>query len=80
MISRISIFLLALAPATSFGGEYPRTLNAYRGTTPKLDGVISPREWDDATTFSGVSDWIPQFSRTTDPRDLSLRGWVKHDG
>lgn len=44
-----------------------------------LDGVISPGEWDDATKFEGVSDWIPQFTRTTDPKDLSLKGYVKHD-
>lgn len=71
----VFVFLAAVAHA----GEFPRTLEAYPGATPKLDGIISPGEWDDATTFSGVADWIPQFSRTTDPRDLSLRGWVKHD-
>lgn len=62
------------------GGEFPRSLEAYRGSTPLLDGKISPGEWDDATEFSGVADWIPQFSRTIDPKDLSLRGYVKHDG
>jgi SSS family solute:Na+ symporter len=62
------------------GGEFPRSLDAYPGSTPRLDGVISPGEWDDAVTFTGVADWIPAFTRTTDPKDLSLRGWVKHDG
>ena len=62
------------------GGEFPRTLEAYPGKTPVLDGVISPGEWDDATQFSGVADWIPQFSPTTDAKDLALKGWVKHDG
>ncbi len=42
--------------------------------------MISPGEWDDATQFYGVSGWIPQFSKTTDPKDLALHGWVKHDG
>ena len=74
-----SLVLLVCFAAAARAGEFPRTLNAYAGTTPKLDGVISPGEWDDATQFSGVADWIPQFSRTTDPKDLSLRGWVKHD-
>jgi SSS family solute:Na+ symporter len=41
---------------------------------------LSRGEWDDATSFCGVSEWIPQFSPTYDDRDLSLRGWVKHDG
>ncbi len=60
-------------------GEYPRTLEAFRGSTPKVDGVLSPGEYADATAFWGVRDWTPQFSRTTDDKDLSLRGWVKHD-
>lgn len=59
-------------------GEFPRSLNAYPGKVPTLDGVISPGEWDDATTFTNA-DWIPQFSLTTNPTDLSLRGYVKHD-
>jgi SSS family solute:Na+ symporter len=59
-------------------GEFPRSLNAYPGKTPTLDGVISPGEWNDATTFTNAG-WIPQFSITTDPTDLSLRGYVKHD-
>lgn len=61
-------------------GEFPRSLKAYPGRTPVLDGVISPGEWDDATRFEGVSGWIPQFTKTTDPKDLSLKGYVKHDG
>ncbi len=60
-------------------GEFPRTLRAFSGKPPVLDGVLSPGEWDDATKFNGVSDWIPQFSPTTDPKDLSVRGYVKHD-
>ena len=76
-IWRISIGVLG---ATLFlcAGEFPRSLNAYPGKTPNIDGVISPGEWDDATTFTNA-DWIPQFSLTTNPTDLSLRGYVKHD-
>ena len=61
-------------------GEFPASLRAFPGTTPTLDGILQPGEWDDATKFEGVSKWIPQFSRTTDPKDLSLKGYVKHDG
>jgi SSS family solute:Na+ symporter len=61
-------------------GEFPRSLEAFPGKTPKIDGVLSAGEWDDATAFSGVADWIPQFSPTRNPKDLALRGWVKHDG
>ena len=59
-------------------GEFPRELSAFPGTTPKLDGIISPGEWDDAATFTNAG-WIPQFSPTTDAADLSLKGYVKHD-
>jgi hypothetical protein len=54
-------------------------MRAWRGATPVLDGVISPGEWDDATTFRGGRGWVPTFTPTTDDRDLSLQGWVKHD-
>ncbi|MBI3208730.1 MAG: hypothetical protein HYZ37_07495 [Candidatus Solibacter usitatus] len=56
-----------------------RGLYAFPGTTPKLDGTLSRGEWDDATQFFGVKDWIPQFSPTTDDADLSVHGYVKHD-
>ena len=71
----LTVFALTLS-----AGDFPRKLDAYRGATPVLDGQISPGEWNDATQFSGVADWIPQFTQTTNPKDLSLRGYVKHDG
>ncbi len=55
-------------------------MRAWRGTTPTLDGVISPGEWDDAVTFRGGRGWTHTFSPTTDDADLALEGWVKHDG
>jgi solute:Na+ symporter, SSS family len=61
-------------------GEFPRTLEAFPGRTPKMDGVISRGEWDDATKFTGVLDWSHTFTPTTDPKDLGLIGYVKHDG
>lgn len=54
-------------------------LDAYSGTTPKLDGVLSPGEWSDAASFVGTAGWTHTFTKTTDPRDLSVKGWVKHD-
>ena len=76
-----ALFLVAISfPPLLSSGEFPRTLEAYPGKTPQIDGKLSPGEWDDATAFTGVLDWVPQFTRTTDPRDLALRGWVKHDG
>ena len=68
---RSLVVLLLLAAAS--------TLTAFLGSTPTPDGVISPGEYRDATPIEGVANWIPQFSPTTDAKDLSLKGWVKHD-
>lgn len=74
-------FLLVLISALSLcAGEYPRTIYAYPGLTPILDGILSPGEWEDAVQFVGVSRWISQFTSTTDPKDLSVRVYAKHDG
>jgi SSS family solute:Na+ symporter len=66
--------------AVAWAGEFRRTLHAFPGSTPAIDGVVSPGEWEDATHFYGVEGWAAQFSPTVDPKDLSLQGWVKHDG
>jgi solute:Na+ symporter, SSS family len=63
----------ALAPA-----QVP-TLNSFPGRTPVIDGILSAGEWSDASGFAGVRDWVHTFSPTTDPKDLSLKGFVKHD-
>lgn len=55
-------------------------LDAWLGTTPVVDGVIAPGEWADATPIQGVNGWVAQFSPTAGPADLSLSGYVKHDG
>ncbi len=72
--------LLLLSASLASAGEFPRNLEAFPGKTPVLDGVLSPGEWADATSFSGVSGWISQFSPVKDSRDLAVRGYVKHDG
>lgn len=74
----LPLALVALLPLSA--GDFPRSLTAPPGATPVIDGVLSPGEWDDATAFQGVSGWISQFSPVRDAADLSLRGWVKHDG
>ena len=80
MSSRIIALLVGLCLGSlALAGEWPRELRSYRGSTPTLDGVISPGEYDDATRFTGVRDWTPQFTRTTDDQDLALIGYVKHD-
>lgn len=70
------LLLAALLPA----GEFPRSLEAFPGKTPKIDGRLSPGEWDDSVRFQGVEGWTAQFTPTRDPKDLAVRGYVKHDG
>lgn len=74
-----SVLACLLYSVSLMAGEWPRDLQAYRGTTPKVDGVIEKGEWDDAVRFEGVEGWTPQFSPTTNQKDLSLTGWVKFD-
>lgn len=75
------IRLLACATLAAAAGEFPRTLEAFRGATPKLDGEIKPGEWADANTIDGVKgSWISTFSPVKDSRDLAVKGYVKHDG
>jgi solute:Na+ symporter, SSS family len=54
-------------------------LASFFGTSPTIDGELAKDEWSDAAEFSGVRDWVPEFSPVTNDADLSLRGWVKHD-
>jgi SSS family solute:Na+ symporter len=70
----VLILLQAMA-----AGDFPRTLYAYPGRTPVMDGVLSPGEWDDALLFTGVQRWTAQLSPVTDPKDLSIRVYVKRD-
>lgn len=78
-MNRPALILVLFAATLLHAGEWPRELKAFHGTTPKLDGILSDGEWSDAVAFDGVKGWTPQFSPTTDPADLSLKGWVKYD-
>lgn len=55
------------------------TLRSWFGSTPQIDGVLSPGEWADAAEIRGVRDWTPEFLPVTSDKDLALRGWVEHD-
>jgi SSS family solute:Na+ symporter len=80
---RIALLFSWLA-AGAVGGDFPRSLEAFRGSTPRIDGKVERGEWDDATRFEGPrgkdGTWISQFSPVRDPKDLSFIGHVKHDG
>ena len=72
--------MLASCASPPQAGPGRPELRCWRGRTPTLDGVIAPGEYDDATRLTGVKEWSHTFTPTTDDRDLSLVGWVKHDG
>ena len=76
----VFLFLMFKVSIPLSAGIYPKELRVYRGSTPVLDGKISPGEYDDATQFSGTVDWFREFSANSGPDDLSLKSWVKHDG
>ena len=76
-------FLLPVIFALAAGaeaGQSPREMRIYRGSTPVVDGMLADGEYDDAVAFSGMKGWMSQFNPTANPKDLSLKGWAKHDG
>ncbi len=67
--------------SASITGEFPDTLIAYLGTTPTLDGHIDEGEYEDAEEIIGVRGWQSDTPPASEnPEDLSVVGWVKHDG
>ena len=76
----VAVLIIFIPATVGQAGEWPRMMHAYRGSTPTLDGVISPGEYEDAVSFSGVTNWAAQFNPVTDKNDLALKGWVKHNG
>jgi SSS family solute:Na+ symporter len=71
-----ALFVLACGAAA----VSPPPLHAYHGSTPTLDGLLTPGEWSDATAFGGIGSFDSQFAPVTDPSDLDVSGFVKHDG
>lgn len=82
-IISISIFTIT-GILNIHAGEYPRTLTAYRGSTPVLDGFISEGEYADAEWVTGVAGWHSDNTNGAvaceDSLDLSVKVWYKHDG
>ncbi len=78
--SLICVGVCLLAAGTAIAGLWPRGMRAYLGDSPVVDGVIAPGEYADATRFIGTRYWTHTFTPTTDNADLSLVGYVKHDG
>lgn len=64
---------------TLFAVVSSETLHSYPGTTPTLDGILTPAEWADAYSFGGISTFHPGFFPVLSPADLDILGFVKHD-
>jgi SSS family solute:Na+ symporter len=76
-------FIIAACLLRAATAVTPPPLHCYLGTTPTLDGVLSPSEWADATLFGDVFKWDAQFSPVdpaTSPLDLNVTVFTKHDG
>ena len=68
-----------ISEPSTLAAESKPSLKSYLGKSPTLDGVIDAGEWNDATVFHGVRDWVPEFAPVTLDADLALKGYVKHD-
>ena len=71
-----SLFLVMMCLA----GDYPKSVIAYKGTTPVLDGILSPGEWEDADSITHDQTWNSDAGKVSDPSDFSMTAWIKHDG
>jgi solute:Na+ symporter, SSS family len=87
-MSRLSVALVSLGlgsvASSSSASSVPKVLHAYNGTTPALDGVLSPGEWDDAVSFGNVENFNPQFDPVNppapgQPADYDVTVFVKRD-
>ena len=56
-------------------GEWPVNIEAYRGSSPIIDGVIAEGEYSDANRLVFAKAWSSQPGERP-----SIQGWIKHDG
>ena len=79
LVARLASAALLLGAAAL--AQRSRVFHAFAGSTPVIDGVISPGEWDDAWVWEGISDFDPQFAPVAPgaPIDLDARILVKRD-
>lgn len=74
-----ALVLKAQQPAAEGPQVVRRSLQAYLGKSPKVDGRLGAGEWADATRFDSRG-WVSTFSPVQKPEDLFAVGYVKHDG
>ena len=81
--SSLALSVQALLVAACWAQVLPRnkTLFAFLGSTPTIDGYLEPGEWEDAFVWEGIGDFSEQFSPTLPaaPIDHDLRLFVKRD-
>jgi len=61
-----------------------RVLRAFAGSTPTIDGILSPGEWSDAFVWRGIGDFSAEFAPIAPaapgaPVDLDATIFVKRD-
>ncbi|MFT5375344.1 MAG: glucose/arabinose dehydrogenase/predicted TIM-barrel fold metal-dependent hydrolase [Candidatus Latescibacterota bacterium] len=76
----ILFLLFAFCGGEAHAGDWPKEVRVYRGSTPSLDGVLSPGEYDDAMMLEDFSTWMAQFNYVDRRADLHATVWIKHDG
>jgi hypothetical protein len=69
----------ALCITPLYAGTAPPTVTIYQGSTPTIDGVLSPGEWSDAVHIPGITGWHEECSAPNNPSDLSVTCSIKHD-
>ena len=76
----IAALLLFVCSETVYAGAWPKQVRVYQGSTPELDGVIAPGEYEDASLLDDFSAWTPEFLEVQSREDLYAKVWIKHDG
>ena len=75
-----AVLLSSLPVEYAHAGAWPKRVRVYQGSTPQLDGVIAPGEYDDASQLDDFSAWTPEFLEVQSREDLYAKVWLKHDG
>ena len=64
--------LLAFCAERVHAGAWPKEVRVYQGSTPQLDGVIAPGEYDDAAQLDDFSELIEKLAALVPPPRLNL--------
>ncbi len=70
-----SLLLLCVLAGQADAGAWPKKVRIYRGSTPQVDGILSPGEYDDAVRLDDFSSWTPQFDEGSGARRWARCPW-----